>query len=88
LSQGVETEQTLSEVTMTAKVEGMVCEMCVRAVTKILTDEEAVETAEVSLEKGEVELTLKPGFSISEARIDELITKAGYTLVSISKTDV
>ncbi len=70
---------------VTAKVNGMVCDFCARAVTKVFGKEDAVETVHVDLDSGEIHVTLKAGMAISDDRVETLVKKSGYDLVSIER---
>ena len=75
-------ETTASQTLLTAKVNGMVCDFCARAVTKVFGKEAAVETVHVDLDKGEIHVTLKSGTDLSDARVASLVKKSGYDLVA------
>lgn len=77
----VATAQTM----VTAKVNGMVCDFCARAVTKVFGKEEAVENVHVDLDNGEIHVTLKSGAELSDERVATLVKKSGYDLVSIAR---
>lgn len=80
------TESTISAQTMvTAKVNGMVCDFCARAVTKVFGKEDAVENVHVDLDKGEIHVTLKTGAELTDERVASLVKKSGYDLVSIAR---
>ena len=77
---------TISAQTLvTAKVNGMVCDFCARAVTKVFGKEAAVENVHVDLDKGEIHVTLKSGAELSDERVASLGKKSGYDLVSIAR---
>ncbi|MEM9178222.1 MAG: heavy-metal-associated domain-containing protein [Pseudomonadota bacterium] len=79
-------ETAISAQTMvTAKVNGMVCDFCARAVTKVFGREAAVENVHVDLDKGEIHVTLKSGAELSDERVASLVKKSGYDLVSIAR---
>ena len=79
-------ETAMSAQTMvTAKVNGMVCDFCARAVTKVFGKEAAVENVHVDLDNGEIHVTLKTGAELSDDRVAELVKKSGYDLVSIGR---
>ena len=80
-SETAATAQTM----VTAKVNGMVCDFCARAVTKVFGKEEAVDTVHVDLDKGEIHVTLKSGAALSDDRVGELVKKSGYDLVSVER---
>ena len=78
--------QTVTAQTMvTAKVNGMVCDFCARAVTKVFGKEDAVDNVHVDLDKGEIHVTLKTGSDLSDERVADLVKKSGYDLVSIDR---
>ncbi|MFN3213495.1 MAG: heavy-metal-associated domain-containing protein [Henriciella sp.] len=70
---------------ITAKVNGMVCDFCARAVTKVFGKEDAVKNVHVDLDNGEIHVTLEAGGTLSDDRVAELVKKSGYDLVSIER---
>lgn len=70
---------------VSAKVKGMVCDFCARAVEKVFGREDAVEGVSVDLDAGAINIAFKPGATLSDERIAELIKKSGYALVSIDR---
>ncbi len=78
-------QSTAAQTLITAKVNGMVCDFCARAVTKVFGKDDAVETVHVDLDKGEIHVTLKAGQDISDARVASLVKKSGYDLVAIER---
>lgn len=79
-------ESSIATQTMvTAKVNGMVCDFCARAVTKVFGKEDAVENVHVDLDNGEIHVTLKSGAELSDERVESLVKKSGYDLVSIER---
>lgn len=76
---------TSAQTMVTAKVNGMVCDFCARAVTKVFGKEAAVENVHVDLDKGEIHVTLKSGAELSDERVATLVKKSGYDLVSIER---
>ena len=70
---------------VTAKVKGMVCDFCAQAVTKVFGKEDAVESVDVDLDHGEIRVTLVEGQSITDDRVEDLVKKSGYALVSIER---
>ena len=73
---------------VTAKVNGMVCDFCARAVTKVFGKEDAVENVHVDLDNGEIHVTLKAGSALSDERVASLVKKSGYDLVSIARDTI
>lgn len=76
---------TVAQTMVTAKVNGMVCDFCARAVTKVFGKEDAVENVHVDLDNGEIHVTLKSGAELSDERVATLVKKSGYDLVSIAR---
>lgn len=76
---------TTVQTMVTAKVNGMVCDFCARAVTKVFGKEHVVENVHVDLERGEIHVTLKTGAELSDERVRELVKKSGYDLVSVER---
>ena len=70
---------------VTAKVNGMVCDFCARAVTKVFGKEDAVDNVHVDLDSGEIHVTLKSAAELSDDRVAELVKKSGYDLVSVER---
>ena len=68
-----------------AQVNGLVCDFCAQALKKVFGKEAAVDYVNVNLNKGVVEITLKAGQQISDARVAELIRKSGYSLVATKR---
>lgn len=77
-----------SQTLVTAKVNGMVCDFCARAVTKVFGKEDAVENVHVDLDNGEIHVTLKSGAAISDEQVASLVKKSGYDLVSIARDTI
>ena len=71
--------------TVKVKINGMVCSFCAQGLTKKFSAEEAVSKVDVSLEKKVMQLDLKPGKSISDEKITQLITDSGYKVEKIER---
>lgn len=80
--------ETSAQTLVTAKVNGMVCDFCARAVTKVFGKEDAVDSVHVDLDNGEIHVTLKTGSALSDERVASLVKKSGYDLVSIARDAV
>ncbi|MCI4645340.1 MAG: hypothetical protein MRY64_11190 [Hyphomonadaceae bacterium] len=85
LAEAPATEEAASATLLTAKVNGMVCDFCAQAVTAMFGKDEAVDGIHVDLDSGEIHVMLKAGASMSDARVEELVTKSGYDLVEVSR---
>lgn len=75
----------VSQTMVTAKVNGMVCDFCARAVTKVFGKQDAVENVHVDLDNGEIHVMLKAGAELSDEIVADLVKKSGYDLVSIER---
>lgn len=71
---------------VTVKVNGLVCDFCVQALTRTFRKEKAVERFHVDLTAKEIHMTFKRGQTLSDARIRRLVTNAGYNVVGIART--
>ena len=80
-------DPAMSAQTVTAKVNGLVCDFCAQAVRKVFKKQEAVEHVKVDLDNGEIVLGLKAGADMDDETIGKLIRKSGYSLVSIDRGD-
>ena len=78
----------VADTMITAKVNGMVCDFCARAVTKVFGKEDAVKNVHVDLDNGEIHVTLNSGGTLSDERVAELVKKSGYDLVSVERGSV
>ena len=84
-SEAMPVAEASTQTMVTAKVNGMVCDFCARAVTKVFGKEDAVENVHVDLDSGEIHVTLKSGSELSDERVATLVKKSGYDLVSIER---
>ena len=71
--------------TITAKVNGLVCDFCAQALRKVFKKEDAVDDIVVDLDSGEVVIALNSGATLDDDRVKKLIRKSGYSLVSIER---
>jgi copper chaperone CopZ len=79
-----ETVQATGE-QVTAKVNGLVCDFCAVALIKTFGREDAVHHVDVDLDASEVRIAMKPGQTLDDARIRDLIRRSGYALVGIER---
>lgn len=68
-----------------AHVNGMVCDFCAQAVTRVFQREPGVSEVSVDLDEGTILVTLEPGAAISDARVQELVRDSGYALDRIER---
>jgi copper chaperone CopZ len=66
-------------------VNGMVCAFCANGIEKTFKKETAVKDIKVDLDKKQVFITTKDNQDIDDEKLKELITKAGYTITTISR---
>jgi copper chaperone CopZ len=66
-------------------VEGMVCESCDASVRSVLMNEDGVENVKIDLENKSVTVHMMNDETISDEKIHELITWAGYETVAIRR---
>jgi copper chaperone CopZ len=69
--------------TITTTVNGMVCAFCATGIEKTFRKQPEVETVKVDLPKKQVTITTKPGKTLSDAKIKEVVTYSGYTMGNI-----
>lgn len=70
---------------VTAHVNGLVCDFCAQSIQKLFGREAAVSGVHVDLGKGEVHIAMKPGQTMEDAAIEKLIRKSGYSLVKLER---
>ncbi|MGB0375263.1 MAG: heavy-metal-associated domain-containing protein, partial [Opitutales bacterium] len=68
-------------------VKGMVCDFCARSVEKTFSSTKVVESVNVDLDLGVIELKLKEGETLSDEKIKKLIKANGYALESIERDE-
>jgi mercuric ion binding protein len=66
-------------------VNGLVCAFCAHGIQRALSGEAATDKVDVDLEAGRVTIALKPEGDISDERLRELLTHAGYTVTGIER---
>jgi len=66
-------------------VRGMVCAFCAQGLDKIFKDEPSVAKVEVSLDLERMEIQLKPGGTLDDARIRKLVGDAGFDVLQIDR---
>ena len=71
--------------TITTTVNGMVCAFCATGIEKTFRKQPEVATVKVDLPKKQVLITTKPGQTLSDARIKEVVTYSGYTMGKINR---
>ena len=69
--------------TITTNVNGMVCAFCATGIEKTFRKQPEVATVKVDLPKKRVVITTKPGKTLSDAKIKEVVTYSGYSMGKI-----
>jgi mercuric ion binding protein len=69
--------------TITTTVNGMVCAFCATGIEKTFRKQPEVATVKVDLPKKRVVITTKPGKTLSDAKIKEVVTYSGYKMGEI-----
>ena len=69
--------------TIRTTVNGMVCAFCATGIEKTFRKQPEVATVHVDLPKKAVTITTKPGTTLSDAKIKEVVTYSGYTMGKI-----
>jgi mercuric ion binding protein len=69
--------------TITTAVNGMVCAFCATGIEKTFRKQPEVATVKVDLPKKRVIITTKPGQTLSDSKIKEMVTYSGYTMGKI-----
>ena len=66
--------------TIKTTVNGMVCAFCATGIEKTFRKQPEVATVKVDLPTKLVTITTKPGKTVSDAKIKEVVTYSGYTM--------
>jgi copper chaperone CopZ len=72
--------------TITTTVHGMVCAFCATGIEKTFRKQPEVATVKVDLPKKRVVITTKPGKSLRDDKIKEVVTYSGYKMGEIVRT--
>ena len=71
---------------VTAKVNGMVCDFCARAVSKVFGKRDEVAGVDVDLDEGQIIVTMNDGQTLDDDTVRNLIRKSGYAFVSLERS--
>ena len=74
---------SVSAETITTTVNGMVCAFCATGIEKTFRKQPEVATVKVDLPRKRVTITTKPGKTLTDAKIKEVVTYSGYTMGKI-----
>ena len=69
--------------TINTTVNGMVCAFCATGIEKTFRKQPEVATVHVDLPKKTVTITTKPGKTLTDAKVKEIVTYSGYTIDKI-----
>ena len=83
----VSTNLHAAQQTLRIDVDGLVCAFCAQGIEKKMKAQSATDKVFVSLEKKVVALSLKDGQDISDEKIKNEITDAGYAVRGITRVD-
>jgi mercuric ion binding protein len=72
--------------TITTTVHGMVCAFCATGIEKTFRKQPEVAIVKVDLPKKRVVITTKPGRTLSDDKIKEVVTYSGYKMGEIIRT--
>lgn len=67
------------------KVNGLVCDFCARALEKVFGKRENVAGINVDLNNSNVRVVMKPGETINNNTLTQLIKDSGYNVTSIDR---
>jgi copper chaperone CopZ len=73
----------VSAETIRTTVNGMVCAFCATGIEKTFRKQPEVESVKVDLPSKQVTIETKPGKTLSDAKIKEVVTYSGYTMGKI-----
>ena len=72
--------------TITTTVHGMVCAFCATGIEKTFRKQAEVATVKVDLPNKRVIIQTKPGRTLTDAKIKEVVTYSGYKMGPIART--
>jgi copper chaperone CopZ len=73
----------ISAETIRTTVNGMVCAFCATGIEKTFRKQSEVESVKVDLKEKLVTIKTKPGKTLSDAKVKEVVTYSGYTMGKI-----
>ena len=71
--------------TITATIHGNACNLCATAIEKTFRAQPEVKTVDVDLENKVVTIETKPGQTMGDAKIKNLLADAGYAVVTVAR---
>ena len=76
---------TTASPNVTMEVNGLVCDFCAQAITKVFKKQDAVENVSVNLTDKRIDVWFKDGQDISNDELTKLINDSGYNIVNINR---
>ena len=73
----------VSAETIRTNVNGMVCAFCATGIEKTFRKQSEVESVKVDLKERLVTIKTKPGKTLTDAKVKEIVTYSGYTMGKI-----
>ena len=73
----------VSAETIRTTVNGMVCAFCATGIEKTFRNQSEVESVKVDLKEKLVTIKTKPGKTLTDAKVKEIVTYSGYTIGKI-----
>ena len=73
----------VSAETIRTTVNGMVCAFCATGIEKTFRNQSEVESVKVDLKEKLVTIKTKPGETLTDAKVKEIVTYSGYTMGKI-----
>lgn len=86
-SQPMQAEQAVQSGDVHVSVNGLVCDFCARALEKVFGKEEAVKGIDVNLDTKIITVNFNEGQTLSDEKLTELITDAGYNVEGIHRVE-
>jgi copper chaperone CopZ len=71
--------------TISVTVNGMVCAFCATGIEKTFRKQPEVETVKVDLPRKLVIIKTKPGKTVADAKVKEVVTYSGYTMGKVHR---
>lgn len=83
LSLSMHAQSAVPEDTIYVDVNGLVCDFCARALEKVFSRQDAVESIDVDLDQKVVTIYFNQGQSLDDETVAKLITDSGYDVREI-----
>ncbi len=71
--------------TLTATINGLVCDFCAQALEKVFGKRDEVQAVEVNLNEKRLSLAMQDGADLEDETVRKLIEDSGYNTVSIDR---